>query len=245
MPTQSTELLRENEKKLEKSFEQVTIEKQNNFLDGMLGKTINAGLDIGIRMLLPDFIENQVIEVKDELLENGVKAGIDKAIQSVMDLGKSAAGIVTGKFDNISQVQTAVEKGGILDSISGAIDFALKVINKKEILPNNVTSMIRSGKNIVLDNISNSIEKTLTNQIRSVEKIDRYTSNWQGYYQEKDIEGMQREYDKIREEIKNVIPIENTIKKAREVQNLHRLIKNKGEDFSLSQEEIELAKKLI
>lgn len=34
------------------------IEKeQNNFLETTLGKTINTGIDIGIRAILPDYIE--------------------------------------------------------------------------------------------------------------------------------------------------------------------------------------------
>lgn len=222
----------------------VTPEKQNSFLESTLGKTINTAVDIGLRIVLPDVIENQVIEIKDELLKNGLKAGIDKSIQSAMDLGKSSLGIVTGKFDNVSQVQNAISKGGIIDSLSSVIDFALKVSDKKGVLPRGVSTMIGQGKNVLLDNITNNIEKTFTNQLKSVEKIEKYSQNWKESYQEKDFSSMQREYEKIKEEIKNVIPLENTLKKAREIENLHILIKNKGQDFSLSQEEINLANRL-
>ncbi len=64
--------------------------KQNNFLETTLGKTINTGVDIGLRMLLPDLIENQVIEVKDTLLQEGLSEGIKKVVSSAIDLGKSA-----------------------------------------------------------------------------------------------------------------------------------------------------------
>lgn len=64
--------------------------KQNNFLETALGKTINTGVDIGLRMLLPDLIENQVIEVKDTLLQEGLSEGIKKVVSSAIDLGKSA-----------------------------------------------------------------------------------------------------------------------------------------------------------
>lgn len=69
----------------------IEIEKeQNNFLETTLGKTINAGMDIGLRMLLPDLIENQVIEIKDTLLQEGLSEGIKKVVSSAIDLGKSA-----------------------------------------------------------------------------------------------------------------------------------------------------------
>lgn len=64
--------------------------KQNNFLETTLGKTINTGIDIGLRMLLPDLIENQIIEVKDTLLKEGLSEGIKKVVSSAIDLGKSA-----------------------------------------------------------------------------------------------------------------------------------------------------------
>lgn len=223
---------------------QITPEKQNRFLETTLGKTINTGLEIGLRMLLPDFIENQVIDIKDTLLTNGLKAGIDKAIESAIDFGKSTVGIVTGKFDNIAQVENAVEKGGILDSISGAIDFALNLTNKKGLIPKNITSMIKNGKNILLDNVGNGIERTLTKQIKGIENIDKYTENWNTHFKEKDFDKMDKEYKKIKEELTNLIPLENTLKKAREVENLHLLIKNKGQDFNISPEEMALAKKL-
>ena len=40
------------------------------------------------------------------------------------------------------------------------------------------------------------------------------------------------------------MPIENTINSARSIELLHNLIKNNGQDFKLTQEEIELANKL-
>ena len=44
--------------------------------------------------------------------------------------------------------------------------------------------------------------------------------------------------------IKEIVPIENTIKTARVVQNLHKLIKNNGQKFDLTEEQLELAKML-
>ena len=52
---------------------------------------------------------------------------------------------------------------------------------------------------------------------------------------------MEREYQKIKDKIKEVIPIEKTIKQAREIENLHLLIKNNGQDFNLTPEQLALA----
>lgn len=219
--------------------------QQNKFIETTLGKTINVALDLGIRFLLPDLIEDQVIEIKNELLKNGLKDGINKAIDTAINFGKSTLGIVTGNFENISQVQTAIKNGGIIDSISSSLDFVLNKTVTNHMLPSNIGKIIKQGKNVILDNISKNIQNEFERQLDSIEKVDKYNQNWKKYYKEKDFDGMQREYDKIKEKMKDLIPIENTLKETRTIENLHNLIKNKGKTFDLTEQEIELANKLI
>ena len=54
---------------------------------------------------------------------------------------------------------------------------------------------------------------------------------------------MNREYGKIKNKIKELLPIESTIKQARAIENLQTLIKNKGNNLeNISEEEINLSK---
>lgn len=221
----------------------VTTEKQNSFLNNIIGKTINTALNMGIRYLLPNVIENQVIEIKDTILKEGFKEGLNKTIDEALNLGKSAIGIFTGKFDNITQIQSAVEKGGLIDTISDCIDFGLKVAKQTGVLPKNMEGIIRSGKNIIINNIESNIENTLTKQLKGIEKVNTYIGNWNKYYKQQNFHAMELEYNKIREKLKELVPLEQTLQKAHQVENLHKLIKNKGQDFNLSEEEIELSKK--
>ena len=221
--------------------ELVTAEEQNGFLDSTLGKVINTAVDLGLRWILPDFIENQIIEVKDTLITGGLKEGIDKAIDSAIDLGKSITGIVTGKFEDVSQAQNAIKNGGIIDGISSALDSALSFTTKKGLLPYNIANIIRQGKNVILDNVSNNIEDEFVSQLDSIEKLGKYEDNWRNYFNEQDFEGMEREYEKIKEKLNEILPLETTIKQAREIENIHLLIKNNGQDFNLTQEQLELA----
>lgn len=218
--------------------------KQNNFLESTLGKTINAGINIGLRMVLPDLIENQIIEIKDTLLKEGLSQGIQKAISTAIDFGKSAVGIVTGNFENVSQAQAAIQKGGIIDGVSDTIDFVLNKTQQAGILPYNITRAIKSGKNTILNNVANNIENEFNKQLESAEKLQKYSSNWKQYFNNKDFEGMTKELYKINAEIKNLIPMENTIKEARTIQNLHNLIRTNGKNFNLTNEQLELAKML-
>lgn len=218
--------------------------KQNNFLQSTLGKAINNGINIGLRYLLPNWAEDKVIELKDNLLNFGLKDGISKTIQSVIDTGKSALGIVTGNFENINQINEVVKNGGIIDSVSDIFDQVLNKIREMDIIDNTTYNLIKNGKDSILNNIEKNISTTLTNQITSSQKLEEHIENWKIYFDEKDFSGMEKEYKKIKSELKNLMPIENTINNARKIENLHNLIRNNGKKFDLTQEEKELAIKL-
>ena len=55
---------------------------------------------------------------------------------------------------------------------------------------------------------------------------------------------MKKEFDKMKEKLKILIPIETTLKQARIIENLHTLIKNNGQNFNLTNEQKELVKML-
>lgn len=217
---------------------------QKSFLETALGKTINTAIDIGIRTILPDMIEDQVINVKDNLLNYGLKEGISKTINDAIDLGKSAIGIVTGNFENVSQMRNAVKSGGIIDGMSSLLDTVIDKVKQAGLINHTVAQTIKQGKNIILNNIESNIENTFDKQYASIENTEKYINNWKNYFEEKNFKGMEKEYNKIEKQLKNIAPIEKTINDARTIEILHNLIKNNGQDFNLTQEQIELTKKL-
>lgn len=219
-------------------------EKQKNFLESNIYKAVNTGVDIGIRYLLPDVIEDEIINIKDSFIQNGFKEGIKTAVDSAINFGKSALGIITGNFENVQQMQTAVRNGGIIDGVSNLINYTINKIVDKGKIPSTLGRTLKNGKDVILNNITRNIENEFENQINNIEKLNKYTENWKNYFNNKDFSGMQKEYEKIRTKIKEIAPIENTIKTARNVENLHNLIKNNGQNFNLTEEQLELAKML-
>ena len=243
---EKNELQINNNISLEKNNTQtVNFEEQKSFLETNLGQVINAGVDLGIRALLPGFLEENVIEIKDSIITDGFKAGIKTAVDNTIDMGKSFLGIFTGNFENMSQIREAIKKGGLIDSISDVLDWGINKAKDKNLINKNTAKIIKKGKNKILNTIDNNIENNMTSQIESIEKIDSYINKWNEYYNKQDFTNMQRQYTKIEKELKNIVPLENTINKARVVENLHNLIKNNGKNFNLSNEELELANKLI
>ena len=86
----SNELAIENNINLENNnTNNVTYEEQKGFLETTLGKVINGGIDFGLKAILPDVIEDEVIEIKDSIVSDGFAAGVKTAIDNVIDMGKS------------------------------------------------------------------------------------------------------------------------------------------------------------
>lgn len=229
----------ENEIKLENNL--VNEKEQNNFLETTLGKTINTGIDIGIRALLPDYIEEQIIDLKDNLMKYGLKDGIKKSIDDAINVGKSAIGIVTGKFDNISQMQEAVKNGGIIDNVSYLLDDVINKVKNAGLINSTIANTIKKGKNSILNNVEKNIENNFNNQIKSLNYTEKYINNWKEFYKNKDFQGMEKEYKKIQNNLEKLVPIENTINEAKKIELLHNLIKNNGQNFNLTEEEKRLA----
>ena len=219
-------------------------EAQQSFLQTSLGKAVNTAIDIGLKSILPDLIEDEVIDIKDCILENGFKSGVEEILKSGIDFGKSVSGIITGNFESIEQVQMAVKNGGILDKTSELLDNIIGIVKQKNLINNTTASLIKQGKNSIISSISNKIEETLTNQIKAVEKIEKYTNNWNIAYGIQDFDKMENAYKNIKNNLEKVVPLEKIISSARTIENIHNLIKNNGKNFNLSEEKIALAKRL-
>ena len=220
-------------------------EEQTNFLETTLGKTINTAIDIGIRALLPDFIDEQIINIKDNLLNYGLKDGITKTIDDAIDIGKSAIGIFTGNFESVSQMQNAIETGGLIDGISSLLDTVVDKVNKKGIINYNIANTIKQGKDIILNSVEHNIEEKFKEQNVEIENIEKYMNNWKENFSNKNFEKMEKEYNKIEKILETLAPLEEIINQARIIENIHNLIKNNEQNFNLNQEQLALAEKLI
>ncbi len=146
-------------------------EKQNKFLEGTFGKIVNTGIDIALRAILPNAIENEIIGIKNVIINDGFKEGLKSAINAANNIGKSITGIFTGKFESVSQAYNAIKSGGIIDSASKLVDSAVKSAQDNNLIKNSTAKLIKKSKNVVRDCISSKIEEDFMKQVDSVEKI--------------------------------------------------------------------------
>ncbi len=220
-------------------------ETQKNYLSSELGKAVASALDIGIRNIFPNFIENQIINLKDNIINYGIKEGLGQSINDSINFGKSAIGLLTNNFDSIEQAQVAISKGGTIDKISDLLDESIDSLKNSKKIDASSAKKLKSEKNEILKNIEKNIENSFSNQFENMEKLEKYISNWKEYFNAQNFSKMQSEYNKMVKIMDLLMPIENTISDFRTIENLQTLIKNNGKSFDLSEEEINLANKLI
>lgn len=223
----------------------VTPEKQNNFLESTLGKAINGAVDLGIKSLMPDFIENEIIEIKDCLINEGFEQGINKAINNAIEIGRNILGIFDCNFLNVEQAEKAVMDGGIIDGISNVLDFVLNKVDKNTEIPNEIINFIKEGKDFILEKIEDRIKENFNIQDNKVADINNHMNSWKEYFSSQNLEMMNITYEKIQDSLGEIMPLEDILKTAKEIENLQTVINNNDGDFLLSKEQMELSKILI
>lgn len=219
------------------------VNSQNDFLKSTIKNIANSAVDYGLKKILPDFIEDEVIEIKDSFVEGGFENGVNTAIEKSISLGKNVMGILNGNFENIDQVEDTLEEGGLIDGISGVIDFITNKLEKNNIISPDVCDLVKDGKNIILNIIEENLEKEFLSERTSLEKIEKCIENWQQNYEQKNLAGLNKSYNKLKNELKNVMPLEGIINNVKKIENINELIKNNS-DFNFDKVYLELAENL-
>lgn len=218
---------------LEKKIKSELEMDQKNFLETTLGKVINTGLTIGIKALLPDFLEKPVIQIKDEIIKGNWRAEAKQINQQIKQEGESPAQI-------LSQIKNLFQNRTIKNQISNIMDNVLKNMTKEKTISKEVCEILLKGKDVIMEKIDSSVDNSFEQQYKSLQKIEKASSSWQKHYQNQDFSKMQKEYQKIRQELSKVYPIEIIIKQARRIENIQTLLQNNGQQFDLSENQKKL-----
>ena len=70
-----------------------------------------------------------------------------------------------------------------------------------------------------MKNIKTGVDNTLDNQVEAIEKLDKYITKWNQYYNEQNFVNMEYQYNKIEEYLKEVFPLEDVLKRERTCHN--------------------------
>ncbi len=215
-----------------------------NNISKTIANVANNALEFGLKAILPDFIEDDVIEIKDKFIQEGFTEGVQSVIDKLEDVGKSIKGIFTGEFDSLEQVKRVVQTNGILDGVSTVVDKILKKLLDKKAIKKPTYNMIKQGKKEIINSLETEIEEIYKPTTYNMEKLEGYCQEWQQKYKEKDYSGMEKAAQKIRTKLKQTQIVEEMINKARNVEKIQKYIKENGNIDSLTDVEKELLEKI-
>lgn len=217
---------------------------QNNNVSKTIANVADNALEFGLKAILPDFIEDDVIEIKDKFVQEGFIEGVQGVIDKLEDIGKSVTGIFTGEFDSLEQVKRVVQTNGILDGVSSVVDKVLKKLVDKKIIKKTTSNMIKQGKKEILNSLENEIEGLYKPTTYNMEKLEEYCEEWKQKYEAKDYSGMEKAVKKISTKLKQTQVVEEMINKARNVEKIQKYIQENGDLERLTDAEKELLEKI-
>lgn len=217
---------------------------QQKFLESNLCEIVDTSLDIGIKLLLPDTIEDEVIEIKNTIMKEGVIGGIKKAVDCAINFGKNVYGITTGNFESISQLETALKSGGTLDAISNLLDKGINFATSKGLIKNDIKKKLKTGKKVFIKTIDDRLSNKLKEQKDYLKSVNQYVDKWYKAFNEKDFEKMEEIFKELKKYVKETVPFKSTIEEYKKIETLHNVIKNNGKKFDLTDNELELVNAL-
>ncbi len=217
---------------------------QNKFLQVNWGEAINTAVDIGLKAIIPNVIEDEIIDIKDAFIKGGLKEGIQTAIDTTINKGKEIVGIFTGDLKDMTQAEAIAKNGSLIKNVASALKKVVKNAVDNDLLEEEIANIIETGKDTILNYAEKNIDKVNKEQVEKIKEMETAIENWHKYYEQQDFTKMQNEYKKIHNRMEKIMPIREIIEKAQVVENLHNLIKNNGKDFELSEEQLQLAQQL-
>lgn len=204
-----------------------------NEIDEKYGEFINKTIDDIyneiLKAFLPDSIEDKVMEMKEKL-------GVSQLSKNVANFTKDLINNKNGKYanKNISELNIEKETSRIISAIKDSYDLSINQVERLE-----------KNKKTISNKVEQEIDKKIKSYVNAFEKNDQYINEWKEFYNSKDFKNMDKIYKKIEKNMNNIIPTEEKIKEVRKLENVHQLIKRKGGDFNLTNEELELTQKLV
>ena len=202
----------------------------------------NAALDVGIRMALPNYIEDVVIDVKNIIFENGFKSGMNE----ITNKAKSLFELVFKKkkdYSKVEEIRNLTKQNGILDSFSKLLNKSIDTSVQNKLISKEIGSAIKSGKTAMVNTFSDKLEDNLFNEIKNIEKFNQSYKKWEKCVEKNDIEGMQREYKKMLRHYNKISIDIKQLNDFEKIEYIQEYIQN-NKDPVMTNDELELLKHL-
>lgn len=221
--------------------------KQDNILIKGIKGALNIGLNLGIKAALPNIIEDEVIKLKDSILQNGLKNGLKEGIDNVKNKFKEVMNFFgknkDNKIKNVEVINDLTKRGGEIDELSKLLSKAIDYTIKSKAINKDLGKAIKAGKSTILRNISNKLRDNMTDVLKEFKNIDELHKNWQAGLNNQDYDVMRKNYMKINKIANEVLPYKELFEKLEEMDLIQKYIEESG-NFNLDNNILDLLKKV-
>src|SRR5699024_4297722 len=93
-----------------------------------------------------------------------------------------------------------------------------------------ITENLATIEKKIINNEKKNIQKKFKKKLNNFNNVEKHISIWEESFNNKDFDGMEKEYSKLKEISEDLAPIEKIISKLKEIDTLHNLIKNNGKN---------------
>ena len=155
-------------------------------INKIIPEVANHALDLGLKTVLPSFLENDVIKIKDAFLQNGFASGLEEAKEKAEEIYQNIKGVFTGEFDSLGEIKKLLQKNGIINTASMLTDKILNTILDAGIINDTTYNLIKSGKNAILNILGNDLNTYLKIDEYDLEKMQTQIEEWKQSYKNLD-----------------------------------------------------------
>ena len=128
---------------IETNLDNYIEKEQINWTTSKVYEYLNNGFDAGIRLLLPDYIESEVIDLKNKILNSGVQDVLKNTIIDTLKIGKEKELFSKNKFESVNEVKETLENGNLIDGISNLLDKEIDSVKDNKIITEKVAKKIK------------------------------------------------------------------------------------------------------
>lgn len=126
--------------------------------------------------------------------------------------------LVNNKNVNLDNIKEAIPKDKLKEFFSKAIDQALDIAKKTNLLPNFLCNTLKVTKDYFMQNkLDKKIDKHLNSLEKSIGSVQKDINSWQKAYNCGDLEGMQKALESAKKHISKVIPIDSIKQKLNDM----------------------------
>lgn len=232
-----------NELGIENKLNSDSLELSNEDINLGVDKTINdvtKVLENNIKKEIENLNLNSSIfeKISKNKMMDVVKVAIESILKGVLKL---KFGINFSTFNDMKETINDVMDGNLKDAIKTGSDAA---IDKLTMLDGTTRTTIKSVKNAVIDKTIDSEKYEIVNKQTKI--LNRISNNCEAFnvaLSKNDVENIKKKATAIKNDMKKILPIRETINMARCALDKYSLWQNKG-NKALTVEENELIEKL-